>query len=361
MKYFILIPILSWIFLPFSAPAQPAMQDTPNGPIPVLAYYYIWYNQNSWGRAKTDYPSLGQYTSNDAEVIRQHIQWAQAAGIQGFIVSWKNTDFLSENLRVLIKISEELNFKLVIIYQGLDFERKPLPVDIIGEDLDYFINNFAQSPVFNLFEKPVVIWSGSWEFNPTDIAEVTQKRRSDLLILASEKNEKNYLRVADLFDGDAYYWSSVNPETYPSYTQKLNQMGETVHAHHGLWIAPAAVGFDARLVGGTSVVDRKNGETLREEFNAAYQSSPDAIGLISWNEFSENTYIEPSQKYGNLYLKVVADINRVDPPVIESFDSSEPNPNIKVDGTSGRYAALGGLILLVAASTVRLFWHQKER
>ena len=32
------------------------------------------------------------------------------------------------------------------------------------------------------------------------------------------------------------------------------------------------------------------------------------VGLISWNEFSENSHVEPSRRYGNRYLKIVADI-----------------------------------------------------
>ena len=41
---------------------------------------------------------------------------------------------------------------------------------------------------------------------------------------------------------------------------------------------------------------------------AALQSAPDAIGLISWNEFSENSHIEPSKKYGSQYLKVLTEM-----------------------------------------------------
>ena len=37
-------------------------------PIPVLAYYYIWYNPESWNRAKIDYPLLGRYSSDDTSV-----------------------------------------------------------------------------------------------------------------------------------------------------------------------------------------------------------------------------------------------------------------------------------------------------
>ncbi len=76
----------------------------------------------------------------------------------------------------------------------------------------------------------------------------------------------------------------------------------------GIWIPSAAPGFDARKVGGTSVVGRRGGATLREELDAATRSSPDAVGLISWNEFSENTHVEPSVDHGSRYLDVVADV-----------------------------------------------------
>ena len=54
-----------------------------------------------------------------------------------------------------------------------------------------------------------------------------------------------------IVDGNAYYWSSVNPDTFPGYPEKLIEMGEAVHENMDIWIAPAAPGFDARLVGGT--------------------------------------------------------------------------------------------------------------
>jgi len=50
------------------------------------------------------------------------------------------------------------------------------------------------------------------------------------------------------------------------------------------------------------MVRRNNGQTLRNEYGTAVASSPDVLGLISWNEFSENSYVEPSQKFGRQYL-----------------------------------------------------------
>jgi hypothetical protein len=91
----------------------------------VLAYYYIWYNASSWNRAKSDYPLIGRYSSDETVVMRQHVLWAKAVGIDGFIVSWKSTDVLNSRLEKLIDIAAEEEFKLAIIYQGLDFDREP--------------------------------------------------------------------------------------------------------------------------------------------------------------------------------------------------------------------------------------------
>ena len=337
--------IIIALALPACSPASGKTAGV-SDPVPVLSYYYIWFDTQSWDRAKTDYPLLGRYSSNNADVMRQHIQWAKAAGINGFIVSWKSTDKLNKRLEQLIKVADEENFKLAIIYQGLDFNRKPLPVSQVDADLSYFIEHYADDPAFSIYEKPLVIWSGTWEFSREDVQNVVLGKREYLLILASEKNVEGYSRLADLVDGDAYYWSSVNPDTFPGYAGKLKGMSEAVHANGGLWIAPASPGFDARLVGGTTVVERKDGQTLQTQFNTALQSSPDAIGLISWNEFSENSQMEPSENYGHRYLNVLTKIRHAPGPIVSDFDSSEPGdtlPGVGID----RVIALGSLGLLI--------------
>ncbi|HEX2994708.1 MAG TPA: endo-1,3-alpha-glucanase family glycosylhydrolase [Anaerolineales bacterium] len=348
--------IATALFLPAysSKPSQArAATMAASDPIPVLAYYYIWFDVKSWDRAKTDYPLLGRYSSSDIEVMRQHVKWAKAAGIKGFIVSWKSTERLNQRLEQLIQVANEEDFKLAIIYQGLDFDRNPLPSKQVDADLSYFIDHYADNQAFSIFEKPLVIWSGTWEFSREEVDSVVLGKRDHLLILASERNLKGYSRLADLVDGNAYYWSSVNPDTFPGYPEKLQSMSKAVHANGGLWIAPAAPGFDARLIGGTTVVDRKDGTMLQIQYNVAMQSSPDAIGLISWNEFSENSHIEPSENYGDRYLKVLADIRHVPAPVIPDFDSSEPGDTVNDVGTS-RIIALGSIGLLTIICLVIL-------
>ncbi len=325
-------------------------------PIPVLAYYYIWFDPNSWNRAKTDYPVLGRYSSDDRNVMEQHVDWALEAGIDGFIVSWKSTDVLNPRLSQLAEVAREKDFKLFIIYQGLDFERDPLSNERISNDLEYFFQIYGQDPVFNYYGRPLVIWSGTWKFSEAEIEDVTAVHQDRMLILASERNREGYERLAHLVDGNAYYWSSVNPDTFPDYAGKLQGFSEAVHARGGLWIAPAAPGFDARLIGGTRVVERNQGETLRSQMDTALASIPDAIGLISWNEFSENTHLEPSEKYGTRYLEVLATFNEVSSPAFVFFDSgvSEAPEEGEVPGTGGNRVQFAAVSFVMAAALLGL-------
>src|SRR6185312_16942107 len=82
-----------------------AQNSEVSSPVPVLAYFYIWYSQGSWDHGKRDVPQLGPYSSDDAQVMRQQIRWAKQAGITGFIVSWKNTPVLTPRLEQLVKIA----------------------------------------------------------------------------------------------------------------------------------------------------------------------------------------------------------------------------------------------------------------
>jgi len=305
-----------------------AAAPRPTEPEPLLAYYYLWYDQTSWRRAKTDYPLLGRYSSDNVRVLRTHVREAKRAGISGFIVSWKSTKTLDRRLGKLVAVARSENFKLAIIYQGLNFERNPLPARRVAHDLRWFAGRYAHDPVFDVFGKPLVVWSGTWKFSAGAVAAVTSSVRPSLLVLASEKNLNGYRRLAGAVDGDAYYWSSVDPYRDRGYQSKLDSMAQAVHGGQGLWIAPAAPGFDARLVGGTRVVPRADGATLRRELDAAVQSSPDAIGLISWNEFSENSHVEPSVRYGRTYVRVLRDIWGTHFSAKSDLDSSDAGSGI---------------------------------
>jgi len=292
--------------------------------IPLLAYFYIWFNPSSWNRLKKDYPLIGRYSSNDVAIMRQQVKMAKQSGITGFLVSWKDTPVLNRRLADLRSVAAAADFKLSIIIEGRDFYGNPISMPKIRQSFRYLAVNYARDPVFNIFGKPLVAWSGTWLFSTKQLTSISRAYRPKLTILATEKQPDDYQLIARLFDGDAYYWSSADPRHTPGYAAKLVQFSRVIHRHHGLWIAPAAPGFDARLLGGERDITRRRGQTLRLELNAAIASSPDAVGLISWNEYSENSEIEPSQRYGATALKVVAAIEHAKAPVVQDFNSSDP-------------------------------------
>jgi hypothetical protein len=305
-------------------PQRPAQAAGRNDPVPVLAYYYIWYNPTSWNRAKVDYPLLGRYSSDDMEVMRRHVTLAKAAGISGFLVSWKHSPQLDERLTKLAEVAKEEDFKLGIVYQGLDFSRTPLPLDIVRDDLEIFADTYASNPVFNIFDKPLVIWTGSDLQTQAEIEHTVGPVRERLLVLGNAKSVDEVEAAGGAVDGQAYYWSSVDPSRGDT-GRKLTEMARAVHTRGGIWIAPVAPGFDARLLGGDTQVPRRDGTTLRLSFAAARGSDPDAIGMISWNEFSENTHIEPSQRYGATDLNTLAEMVGARADIELPGDSSESN------------------------------------
>ena len=306
--------LVAWM-LCGSAGSVSATDQTPapspaTGSGPVFAYYYIWYTPGSWTRAKRDQPLLGSYDSSDASVIAQHVTWAREAGIDGFIVSWKHEPRLDKPLELLVREAERQHFKLILLYEGLDFNRNPIGAARVAADLKWFETTYGSDPVFQVFGPPTVIWSGSSKYTPAEIAAVRSavQAPSQILLLGSERSAADYVAREHLLDGDAYYWSSADPLNTPGYEQRLDGLAKAVAAANGKWIAPVAPGFDARLVGGSSTVERRDGATYRASWATAAATKPSALGIISWNEFSENSHIEPSKANGFAYLTITSQL-----------------------------------------------------
>jgi Glycosyl hydrolase family 71 len=295
-----------------SAPSAAAPSSSQSGavaaagttPIPVYAYFYQWFSASSWDRAKVDYPLAGRYSSDDPKVLATQISQAKGAGIDGFLTSWKNTATLDRRLDLLINTAKGQNFDLGVVYEALDFSRHPLPVATVQQDMVYLVDRWGSALTSRYYGRPVIIWTGTDQYSVADVKAVKAALGNRAYLLAASRSVSGYERVADIVDGEAYYWSSADPKS-SSATVKLAALSDSVHAHHGLWFAPAASGYDGRDLGGSRVVGRSDGQTLTQSLDNAYGSSPDAVAVISWNEWSENTYIEPGEQYGDRELAVL--------------------------------------------------------
>jgi len=276
----------------------------------VWAFYYPWYHVDDWSSPILRDRPADPYSSDDREAIARHIDQAQAAGIDGFISSWWGPgDYTDRNLRLLLDAAEERDFQVTIYFETMGGEG-PLDPETIRSWLAYLISSHGDHPAFfKVNGKPlVVIWvSGAV---PLDTWEsVFSALRADGLeatFLAGNYDLANL----EVFDG-LHEYGVFN---IPDLAETLRETGKGVGYYSlladgmepKLWAATVQPGYDDRLIPGREglVQDRENGEFYRSTWESALGSDPDWIFITTWNEWWEHTHIEPSEEFGDLYLRL---------------------------------------------------------
>src|ERR1700737_830541 len=265
------------------------------------------------GATIVDLPSEGLYNQDLASTYDLHIATAAAAGVRGFVVSWigdgtANQDASSANFSTRLAMLTSR----VHLYNGtharpfgLALGMSPYgnysrPASAIVNDLNYFARSYSSDPAFgNAFSsRPLVMLLDSRKFSPGILAAVSGAVRTKLFLLGDE-TASSWPKNGPLLDGTSYYWSSENPSKYTR--ASLVSLGNQVHAAGKLWFSPFTAGFGNQLRGGTCV-PRNGVATLDAAWAGNRASGPDAWMGISWNEFVENTFLEPTRAYGTTYL-----------------------------------------------------------
>ena len=253
---------------------------------PTYAYYYIWFSATSWKRAKKRLPVAGAVLQRRAGHDAAAHQVGEAGRPDGLDRLLEGHAGLTDGSSMLATIAAQERFKLSVIYQGLDFQRRPFQSSRVAQDLEILRRPLRTQPGLRVPRPVVIIWSGTWKFTADQIESVTANRRCTCH--RGEERNGEYQRKATSVDGDAYYWSSVNPDIDP-------YAGEAAGDQHR---RPPDRRVVVRACPGRlrrsphrrdEVVPRKGGETLREELQVARRSLPDMVGVICWNEYSENS------------------------------------------------------------------------
>ena len=288
-----------------ASPPIPGSMDA-NGCSPRVSYR---------GATIVDLPQGGPYDQDNPATFDRHIEAAVAAGITGFLVSWQGTGAASQDptssgydrrLDVLVQRVDAFNarssvkFRLGLAFASFgDYSR---PADEVVNDLQYFRQRYATDPAFtNRFSpKPIVMWLDSRKYDVATVASVSHAMQGSLFLLGDE-TASSWPRDAPYLDGTSYYWSSENPWVNRSAGAQIAALGSAVHAAGKPWFAPFIAGYDKELLGG-GCVPRNGIATLQRVWSINAASQPDAWFGISWNEFVENTYLEPSVRYGTTYL-----------------------------------------------------------
>ncbi len=291
-----------------------AAENRQSGTSPlVLAFYYTWYDDNTWQDSKVpDYPVV-RYVSTDRAAMGRHIEQAQRNGIDALMVAWYGPtgqwNQTEPNLTALLDEANARNFKIGILFETTS----PFfsgPGDATAA-LRHALSVHANHPAFlRVNGKPVIFfWRPTlWGIDTwRSIRSQVDPNNSSLWI--SEGVDTSYLSV---FDGHHLYSNTWNPPAdLTAVNQKFARQVASARQSYGsykYWVATVMPGYNDTRTGRSNAFakDREGGAYYERSWSAAIASSPDWVVLTSFNEWPEGSYIEPSVTYGDLYLNLTA-------------------------------------------------------
>ena len=127
----------------------------------VLAFYYTWFDENTWSPSMVPDMPLSPYLSRDPATMEKHVEQAKSAGIDSFVVSWlgpqKENNQTETNLQMLLDVAQSRNFSIAVDFE-LTSPFYSSQADIIAA-LDYLLDTHAQHPAFLRYAgKPVIFF-----------------------------------------------------------------------------------------------------------------------------------------------------------------------------------------------------------
>jgi hypothetical protein len=136
----------------------------------ILAIYYPWYGApdsqslgRHWGlvsvddiEQSTDYPILSAYDSQNASLIRNHINIAAEYRVTGFAISWWGID--SYENRAFKKIVNTSNGFKACVYYEINRDGPSMSPEKVASELNYIIENYGYHENYlRYLEKPVIL------------------------------------------------------------------------------------------------------------------------------------------------------------------------------------------------------------
>lgn len=295
----------------------------------ALANYFPWYNfhDGSLAGATWDWPTHA-YNSDDPAAIARHLAWARQAGLDGFAVHWfQPGDRTDRNLAQILDQSRGSEFRSAVTFQtnilpGVSRER-------VAASLGYLRDAYGGHPQYlRAGGRMVVLFTDMPRLprRPGQAAlqawrairqEVDPHRQQ---VWMAEGLDPAYLEV---FDG--LYVYKIDHALYPhSYVKAPRWAGwvrawERASGQPRYWVGTVQPGWDdtrslgredLRVPSPAFARERAAGAYYRATFEAVLPTDPDWILVHSFNEWVEGSMIEPGRSYGDLYLKLTAELVR---------------------------------------------------
>jgi glycosyl hydrolase family 99 len=282
----------------------------------VMAFYYPWFQHPTWESDRLQDRPLYLYSAEQPTEVAHSVRDARDAGLDAIIVSWRgDTDWNDRRLRFILDQAQSVGLRVSILVEtlsatdGPEGTVKPLSADKMRAWLEKAFDVFAPHPAFlKVGGQPVVFVYVADSFPVSDwsaIARSLKGSRRNVLLMADTSDPA----LLASFDGAFTYATAGVPlADLRSFDQQQARQTQTYNLLAGgarrVSTATVMPGYDDTLLvdrDTTMRVDRANGGRYDREWEAALSAEPDWVLVTSWNEFWENTQIEPSQRYGRAY------------------------------------------------------------
>jgi hypothetical protein len=319
----------------------------PPTPFLVSASYYPWYNATAWQYAECyngslrgelvppELPELGQYDSQQEDVVTQQIAWSAAAGINVWDLEWvMPNDLLDTTIQKTILTNPhigDIHFAMFYDYAirfNSDFNLTPDKVSTIVSDFQYFASNYFSHPSYLKVGsgRPVVFFYAAVNLTPVSAVQsmVSTLRQAmstagfDVYLIGDEYYALNPPDPSRIRNWDAIFGYGVYVGTggysdengFLTLHASMYQQYQAVAQQLGVDFVPSVTpGFNDRAVRRTCA---NNPALARRTSNSAAEGSlfndflqqlaiPYAtnsqlkmIHITSFNEWHEDTEIEPA-------------------------------------------------------------------
>ena len=304
----------------FESPADRLLAGGPVsigiGPRPlVLAFFYPWYQHFNWSSDKLLDQPLYLYSTDLPHEVARSLGEARAAGLDGVIVSWRgDTDWNDRRLQIVLDQAHTLGLTVSILVEtllateGPEGTKKPLVADKMRQWLEKAFDVYARHPAFlRIHGRPVIFVYVADAFTPEDwrtmVRSLAHGRRK--IFLMADSRDPAFL---ESFSGAfTYATADISQPDFERFYSDQALRTQSYNLSYGgerrVDAATVSPGYDDSRLDRerTFVVDRANGARYEAQWQAAVAAQPDWILVTSWNEFWENTHIEPSVLYDRRY------------------------------------------------------------
>lgn len=293
--------------------------------------YFVWYgagfgaahwNDNKLYGGVKQKPLLGYYSSDSGEIIRKHLKLLEEANVDYIAVNIhideKGLDIYQRNVTErILDIIEEDNLSIKICLQICSYSTSSAKyIKYVKSLLKDFINRkgyllYNNKPLIYLF------WTGSLDGDYETIDELKTVFKNCTLLASSLRlynKTDEYEKTFNLFDG----WSLFSPLEIAGENKREELIDKTYLQYNtgkkGIKIYTCSPGYDDRCLEAPEregnrqrFIDRENGALFEKYLKKVLtlDPKPDLIKISTFNEYHENTHIEPTVEYKKLYMDIL--------------------------------------------------------